>query len=708
MNKDLCFKFYSVLKNEDAMPFIGKNILVAADGMGGAGSTVHEIDRKKFKNLREELDECAFDDFDGDLVDESFIDYVDQLLEPMIDEASDTSALWASRIIISRFVYALCYNEKFKDCDLSDDEVRKKLSAYVRKGVLEVADHFKLESGRYSGLKVLPTTLCAIRYEENDSSVDAEVIWAGDSRCYALSPSKGLIPLSIDDEDDSGALTNYFYAGEKEATLHYRKVKIEKPCILLTVSDGIFDPFAPNDHLGVEWVFMAAMNYSSDINSYRSTLSTYFDNVRQDDATVAFVPFGFESFDDIKSSFSKRSEYIVKFWGDYQKTKESLQILSQPEDEIKGYVVQRISAKFDTLITEIITELSNGTSDIIISDELISLIDTTKTQITVKAQETEEQQKQQCYEAVISLIENEPFVFADKLAFTQDALANPDTKCKRLVEALTELKAEKEKLSVAEAALAEKQEEFDTVYDKLLSKIDAEYEKYVEHRGSTEPADVLACQIALQKLTLLCELDMHVAKRDEITKSETLAGIKNAKRPDLEKASLFNKSELSFIDVFATSSSSKKSPYSELKKAEKTEKSARHSVGLKEGNVQRAIKAFTEYFEKKQCLDIFSDEFKKEHGLIIESSEVVLNTKPSQKIKDALFENKEAVVEILVAALAKNYSKTSMVDRYFTASKLEAFRGYYSLKNDPKLEQKIQALQKALDEISDHYEGYLK
>ena len=46
MNKDLCFKFYSVLKNEDAMPFIGKNILVAADGMGGAGSTVHEIDRK--------------------------------------------------------------------------------------------------------------------------------------------------------------------------------------------------------------------------------------------------------------------------------------------------------------------------------------------------------------------------------------------------------------------------------------------------------------------------------------------------------------------------------------------------------------------------------------------------------------------------------------------------------------------------------------
>ena len=192
MNKDLCFKFYSVLKNEDAMPFIGKNILVAADGMGGAGSTVHEIDRKKYKNLREELDECAFDDFDGDLVDQSFIDYVDQLLEPMIDEASDTSALWASRIIISRFVYALCYNEKFKDCDLSDDEVRKKLSAYVRKGVLEVADHFKLESGRYSGLKVLPTTLCAIRYEENDSSVDAEVIWAGDSRCYALSPSKGL------------------------------------------------------------------------------------------------------------------------------------------------------------------------------------------------------------------------------------------------------------------------------------------------------------------------------------------------------------------------------------------------------------------------------------------------------------------------------------------------------------------------------------
>ena len=47
MSNRLSFDFYSVLKNEDAPPFVGSDFLVAADGLGGAGSNVHVIDRSE-------------------------------------------------------------------------------------------------------------------------------------------------------------------------------------------------------------------------------------------------------------------------------------------------------------------------------------------------------------------------------------------------------------------------------------------------------------------------------------------------------------------------------------------------------------------------------------------------------------------------------------------------------------------------------------
>ena len=43
-NRDLKFRFYSVLKNEDAPPFLSDTLLAVADGLGGSGSTVHKID----------------------------------------------------------------------------------------------------------------------------------------------------------------------------------------------------------------------------------------------------------------------------------------------------------------------------------------------------------------------------------------------------------------------------------------------------------------------------------------------------------------------------------------------------------------------------------------------------------------------------------------------------------------------------------------
>ena len=63
----LSFEFYSVLKNEDAPPFIGDDLLVCADGLGGAGGHVHVIDYAKHPDMRGELLEAAYGDFDADM-----------------------------------------------------------------------------------------------------------------------------------------------------------------------------------------------------------------------------------------------------------------------------------------------------------------------------------------------------------------------------------------------------------------------------------------------------------------------------------------------------------------------------------------------------------------------------------------------------------------------------------------------------------------
>ena len=137
MEKELKFRFYSVLKNEDAPPFLSDELLVVADGLGGDGSTEHAIDRAKHKNLKKEIVENAFGDFEGGLSSE-FVEYLDELLYAMSDETNDTSALWGSRIVIGRFVYALMKYDRFSYENLRDESARDELTEFIKRGFFNI------------------------------------------------------------------------------------------------------------------------------------------------------------------------------------------------------------------------------------------------------------------------------------------------------------------------------------------------------------------------------------------------------------------------------------------------------------------------------------------------------------------------------------------------------------------------------------------
>ncbi|MCQ2079442.1 MAG: protein phosphatase 2C domain-containing protein [archaeon] len=97
-------------------------------------------------------------------------------------------------------------------------------------------------------LKLLPTTLSAFAYRENEADVDVVCIWAGDSRCFC-EDATGLHQLTVDDaEGCKDAMDDYLMDSamsniislSKDFHLNWRVFRLAKPCVLFTASDGVF------------------------------------------------------------------------------------------------------------------------------------------------------------------------------------------------------------------------------------------------------------------------------------------------------------------------------------------------------------------------------------------------------------------------------------------------------------------------------------
>lgn len=100
---------------------IGGNILVVADGLGDSGSAVHSIDRVKHTDMYGDIMAGALGNVKG--ISSKLQGYIEELIDPMADGNDDTSALWASRIVMARTVFALTEGG-FKDAELSDNKAR--------------------------------------------------------------------------------------------------------------------------------------------------------------------------------------------------------------------------------------------------------------------------------------------------------------------------------------------------------------------------------------------------------------------------------------------------------------------------------------------------------------------------------------------------------------------------------------------------------
>jgi len=209
---------------EDAEPLIEDMLIGVFDGMAGAGC-------------------IKFEDKDGMQI---------------------TNAYKASRLVRD------CVQTFYKDCkedicSVFDDQ--GKLDAVIKSLVEKLlcdlgcyADENKLTSMvkiRSTLIKLLPTTMAVAVVRDNGNSIDVLCLWAGDSRCYIMSPQDGLQQLTKDDlkmPNDAmqntisdSPMSNYVHlplSGDHKTPQFKINGKvyknIHKPYIVFVATDGCF------------------------------------------------------------------------------------------------------------------------------------------------------------------------------------------------------------------------------------------------------------------------------------------------------------------------------------------------------------------------------------------------------------------------------------------------------------------------------------
>lgn len=150
-------------------------------------------------------------------------------------------------------------------------------------------------------LRALPTTMAVIalqRARRGGSRWACHVLWAGDSRAYALDAS-GLHQLSTDDLREVGdALSNLHQdspvsnalSADTDFHVNYRRVELEAPFVLLTATDGCFGYVPTPMHF--EHLLLTTLATTRSAEDWSSALQREISAVTGDDAAIAVMGVG--------------------------------------------------------------------------------------------------------------------------------------------------------------------------------------------------------------------------------------------------------------------------------------------------------------------------------------------------------------------------------------------------------------------------------
>lgn len=210
---------------------------------------------------------------------------------------------------------AVCGGVKAWFCESNKDS---ELKNHVNEA-LSVCKQHADKAGRIMGSlgKAFPTTAAIITGELKSSCIDVNCYWAGDSRCYILDAS-GLHQLTTDDLDGQDAMSNLTNDGvmtnvinaSTSFEIHSKKLSFENPCILLTATDGCFGYL--NSPMEFEHLLIDSLVKAKNMTEWKISLNERMNKVTGDDYTLCVAICGFADFEDIRTNFVKRNEYITE------------------------------------------------------------------------------------------------------------------------------------------------------------------------------------------------------------------------------------------------------------------------------------------------------------------------------------------------------------------------------------------------------------
>ncbi len=225
-----------------------------------------------------------------------------------------TSAYYASRVVSeTASLFVESNRDRFFDGDVDGtvSDLKAEIQASLSRFVLETGIDPEGIGGNL--FRILPTTLACIVYREIDGMVDAQTIWAGDSRCYCMDPIHGLRQISDDDikaeKDPMGCLLedtpmSNVICFDKDFHINHVRHSFDNPCLLFVASDGCFAYL--DSPMSFERLFLPSGSVE-DFN-LEAQLDAMLSIKKFDDRSLAGVCFGIANDEAYAETFSERAK----------------------------------------------------------------------------------------------------------------------------------------------------------------------------------------------------------------------------------------------------------------------------------------------------------------------------------------------------------------------------------------------------------------
>nr|MBQ6241626.1 protein phosphatase 2C domain-containing protein [Lachnospiraceae bacterium] len=221
----------------------------------------------------------------------------------------------------------------------------------IRNYIVQLLNKVNDSIGQKSALKgmiskIFPTTVAAVVCRDGGQSLQAQPLWAGDSRVYYLN-EEGLAQLTEDDLGGIDAMENLTKDGilknvvslSQIFEIHTANVSLPLPGIVFAATDGCFGYLSTP--MEFEFLLLRTLLETNSIAEWEAAMKAAMRKVAGDDFTICGAAFGYGSFSAMQKKLQPRAEYLYKWYInglDNRKPEEKLQLWGSYKNNYYRYL----------------------------------------------------------------------------------------------------------------------------------------------------------------------------------------------------------------------------------------------------------------------------------------------------------------------------------------------------------------------------------